>query len=203
MEIQWPNLTTLPGVDYQCGYCGREVSASAGLAAPNPARGIPGAVPQLWICICPRCSNPTYLKGGLQVPGPSFGEDVSGLPDDVGRLYQEARSSASENNFTAATLVSRKVLMNVAVAKGAAENQSFQQYVDYLVEGGVITSDMRPWVDEIRKLGNEATHEIKSITREQAEDLITFLGMLLKIVYEYPARHAAAMAARQEAPPPA
>ena len=42
------------------------------------------------------------------------------------------------------------------------------------------------WVDHIRKKGNEANHEITLMTDKDAKDLIVFLEMLLKFIYELP-----------------
>jgi hypothetical protein len=197
--IGWQGAQSSGAVDFTCAYCGREVSASFGWKAQNPDSVSPGAFSGyklFHLALCPRCGNPTYIKGPQQIPGVPFGDPVEHLPEDVSALYREARDSVAHGNYTAATMVGRKLLMNVAVAKGATAGQPFAAYVDHLATAHVITPDMKPWVDEIRKLGNEANHEIAAIPKEQAEDLITFLGMLLKIVYEYPARHQAAMAAR-------
>jgi hypothetical protein len=43
-------------------------------------------------------------------------------------------------------------------------------------------------VDHIRKKGNEATHEIALMGQADAEELIGFTEMLLKFIYEFPAR---------------
>jgi hypothetical protein len=43
-------------------------------------------------------------------------------------------------------------------------------------------------VDHIRTKGNEATHEIVLMTKADAEELIAFTEMLLKFVYEFPAK---------------
>jgi hypothetical protein len=42
------------------------------------------------------------------------------------------------------------------------------------------------WVDHIRQKGNEANHEIVLMSSEDAKDLITFIEMLLKFIYEFP-----------------
>jgi hypothetical protein len=44
------------------------------------------------------------------------------------------------------------------------------------------------WVDHIRKQGNEATHEIDMKSDADARDLISFVEMLLKFIYEFPGR---------------
>ncbi len=77
--------------------------------------------------------------------------------------------------------------MNIAVAKGAPEGLSFIKYVEYLSENNYVPPDGKEWVDHIRTKGNEAAHEISSITENDAKDLITFIEMLLKIIFEFPA----------------
>ena len=76
--------------------------------------------------------------------------------------------------------------MNVAVDKGATEGQAVQQYVDYLDDNGFVPPESKGWVDHIRDRGNDANHEIALMKQADAERLITFLGMLLKIIYEFP-----------------
>jgi hypothetical protein len=82
--------------------------------------------------------------------------------------------------------------MNVGVSLGAAENQSFVAYVDYLADNGYIPPNGRGWVDHIRRRGNEATHEIRRMASADAQELITFLEMILKFIYEFPSRVPAA-----------
>ena len=43
-------------------------------------------------------------------------------------------------------------------------------------------------MDHIRKKGNEANHEIKLMTAEDATELISFSEMLMKFIYEFPSR---------------
>ncbi len=77
--------------------------------------------------------------------------------------------------------------MHVAVSKGAKEKQSFEYYVDYFDENRHIPSGSKAWIDAIRKKGNVAAHRIVVMTEEDAKQSVRFVGMLLKIVYEYPA----------------
>lgn len=124
------------------------------------------------------------------MPGVAFGNEVAHLPADVDGLYREARNCMSVSAFTAGVLATRKLLMNVAASLGASPGGSFQSYVTYLEENGYVPPKARGWVDHIRKKGNEATHEIPPIARTDAEELITFVEMILKLVYDYPAHPA-------------
>jgi hypothetical protein len=53
---------------------------------------------------------------------------------------------------------------------------------------GYVPPNGKGWVDHIRKKGNEATHEILLMSKTDAEELITFVEMLLKFIYEFPSR---------------
>ena len=78
--------------------------------------------------------------------------------------------------------------MNIAVKQGAQEGHRFAEYVDYLADSGYLPPNGKKWVDVIRQKGNEATHEIAIMAREDAEELIEFSEMLLRFIYEYPTR---------------
>jgi hypothetical protein len=110
------------------------------------------------------------------------------LPSDVEALYQEARSCMKVNSYTSAVITCRKLLMHIAVEKGADKGKSFLEYVDYLSQKGYVPPDGKGWVDHIRTKGNEANHEIKIMSPPDAGDLISFAEMLLKFVYEFPAK---------------
>ena len=78
--------------------------------------------------------------------------------------------------------------MNIAVTQGAEAGLRFIEYVDFLGENGFIPPNGRGWVDHIRRKGNEATHEIALMSKADAEELIAFSEMLLKFIYEFPAK---------------
>ena len=90
--------------------------------------------------------------------------------------------------FTAAILICRKMLMHIAVDRGAKEGLNFFAYVDYLAKNGYVPPGGKGWVDHIRKKGNEANHEIVIMQKDDAEDLLSFIEMLLRIVHEFPSR---------------
>jgi hypothetical protein len=78
--------------------------------------------------------------------------------------------------------------MHIAVEKKAEPGKSFLEYVEYLADKGYVPPDGKGWVDHIRTKGNEANHEIKIMSEADARDLIAFSEMLLKFVYEFPAK---------------
>lgn len=78
------------------------------------------------------------------------------------------------------------MLMNIAVAQGATGGLKFIEYVNFLSDKGYVPPHGRHWVDHIRKRGNEATHEIAVMCEQDARELVTFVEMLLRFIYEFP-----------------
>ncbi len=76
--------------------------------------------------------------------------------------------------------------MHIAVEVGAPEGLSFIEYVKYLSDQNYVPPNGRHWVDYIRKKGNEANHEILLMEQTDANDLLIFIEMLLKFIYEFP-----------------
>jgi hypothetical protein len=184
-DYNWLSTTGLLAKSFVCGHCGSDVAPAKGYVAT-----VSGNRPAAFIYICHKCHQPNYFDiNEKQNPGAAFGNFVKDIPDkNVEFLYEEARKCTSSNSYTAAVLCSRKLLMHIAVSKGAKDGLSFKEYVEYLDSIGYIPPDGKAWVNHIREKGNEANHEIVIMEKEDAEDLISFLEMLLKFIYEFPAK---------------
>ena len=186
-SISWQNPNPLDPKRYTCGHCDTLVGPNLGYYATVSVDG--QSIEPLVVMICSNCKLPTSFDlNGKQHPGVPFGNAVDSLPPNVEALYDEARRAYSVGAYTASVLACRKILMNVAVAQGADEGKSFISYVEHLAAAGYVPPDGKGWVDHIRKKGNEATHEIALMTAQDATELISFAEMLLKFVYEFPAR---------------
>jgi hypothetical protein len=164
-------------VGFTCGHCGVAVSGVviAWLDKENTLIQ--------WVH-CPSCALGSTIIDGKAFPGAAFGPEIQGLPQNVNESYEEARRCMEVNALTAAELVCRKILMHVAVEKGAKEGDSFVSYISYLEKNGYITPPMKPWVDIIRKHGNTSTHIIEPPSRERAESTVMFTAELLRLTYE-------------------
>lgn len=187
----WKNTELTNGFTYICGYCGIQAGPSRNFTCIAQSRNST-ALDKGKIYICPNCNKPTFIDLGNkgQMPGPRVGADIEFLPVDVEQLYNEARNCIAVNAFTSSILSCRKLLMNVAVSKDAEAGKSFAYYVKYLEESHFTPPNSRDWVDHIRSKGNEATHEIPSMSREDAIELLDFTEMLLRFVYEMPGKMA-------------
>lgn len=180
LETEWQNTVGINSTSYICGYCRNPIASNIGYATGHRGQRI---------ILCHKCNRPTYISGDKQYPGVPFGSDVSDAVDeDIKNLYDEARFATSVNSYTLTVLACRKLLMHIAVSQGAKEGLSFAQYVDYLDENHFTPPNSKDWVDHIRKKGNEANHEIVMMKKNDAEELLEFIHMILTFLYEYPAR---------------
>lgn len=184
--MEWYDLSDLASLSYTCGYCGFIVANDKGFYTSTDISRY-SKLDKVYIC--PRCGKPTYFDVcGMQYPGVKYGSHVNSInKEEVESLYNEARNCFSVNSFTSVALCCRKLLMNISVDLGADENKNFAHYVNWLDENNYILPNAKGWVDQIRKIGNEATHEIHIISKEDSEKSLKFIEMILKLVYEFPA----------------
>jgi hypothetical protein len=179
----WHSVQELPPRQFTCGHCGKLVGTNKGYRGD-----VDNQAHTACVYVCSYCEEPTYIRDDRQVPGVAYGNKVESLPSDIEKLYEEARQAFSVSAYTASVLTCRKILMNIAVAQGAAEGLRFVEYVEHLAANGYVPPHGEGWVDHIRRKGNEANHEIELMAMEDARDLISFVEMLLKFIYEFPAR---------------
>ncbi len=165
---------------YACAHCGASVSGLV-VATYHVESTV---APVKWM-LCPNCADGSVLTlDGNVYPGVPFGPDIEGLPEDVQEAYKEARRCVSINALTSCETMCRKILMHVAVEKGAAEGKPFAEYLSYLETQGYVTPPMKGWVDLIRKHGNKATHRLDPPDRKRAESTLMFTAELLRLIYE-------------------
>ena len=163
---------------YTCGHCNSKVAGAVVATVHLKDQ------PILWL-LCTNCANGSVrADNGNIFPGVPFGPKIEGLPDVVLDAYEEARRCLSINAFTSCELICRKILMHVAVDKGASEGDTFANYLSYLETKGFVTPPMKTWVDLIRQHGNKAAHLIEPPEITRAESTLMFTAELLRLTYE-------------------
>jgi len=187
--FKWVNPSTQEGIRYTCGYCGTDTTPSKGWYTESTV------ATKGYVLICTNCNKPSFIVAKFKdgevlstTPTAMMGKEVNGLPEDVAALYDEARRCTGTKSFTSAVLTCRKILMHVAVEKGAPQGKHFIEYVEYLSNKNYIPPESKGWVDHIRSKSNEANHEIKIMEQSEAEELLDFTEMLIRVVYEFPHR---------------
>ena len=184
--MQWEKTEKVGSKSYICGYCGSNLASEVGYIA-IAGRGSNSIIGRIYICH--KCTKPTFfdVTTGTQTPGPIIGNPVKHIPDvDVENLFIEAKSCYSISAYTSSVMCCRKLLMNISVAEGAKEGKNFTDYVNYLNDNNYIPPNGKKWVDSIRKLGNEANHNIEFKSQIEAERILNFTEMLLRFIYELP-----------------
>lgn len=182
----WFGTLNLEPQQFICGFCSNKVASEKGYAISLPRINNPteriGS-----IYLCPSCEGPSFFTPQRTVyPSPALGRPVKAVPEELNSLYEEARRCTSQNCYTAAVLLCRKMLMNISVQQGAEKGLKFIEYVNYLSGQGYVPPNGKHWVDHIRLKGNEATHEIAIMNEKDAQELLLFTEMLLKFIYEFP-----------------
>ena len=137
----------------------------------------------LWL-LCPSCGHGSVQHGNTILPSLLSIPQVEGLTSDICQVYGEARKSFAVEAYTGCELLCRKILMSVAVNRGAAEDKRFEHYVDYLKDKGHITASLKDMADIIRKNGNQSTHKIGQPDPERAEYTLKFTAQVLRSIYE-------------------
>mgnify|MGYP003585284665 CR=1 FL=1 len=124
ISLSWASAGTTRSKSYVCGYCGREISSEKGFNATCPKLGNTHVAS---IYICHSCTRPTFFDaGGKQTPGVTFGDSIQDISDEsVQALYDEARKATGSGCYSLAVLGCRKLLMHIAVSKGAKPGDSF------------------------------------------------------------------------------
>ncbi|PJB20308.1 hypothetical protein CO115_01460 [Candidatus Falkowbacteria bacterium CG_4_9_14_3_um_filter_36_9] len=196
-NIDWQHRQDIGSHSYQCSHCGKPLASDKGYMG---VRQTPFGNKTEYICVCHFCHKPTYIDmDGKQYPGVAFGNSIDGIDNaSVKSLYEEARSCASVNAFTAGVMACRKILMNIAVSKGAKENLKFVQYVKFLSDNYFVPPDGKEWVEHIKNKGNDANHKIEIVSKEDGEELLYFTEMLLTLIYAVPARFKKAAKGKDE-----
>lgn len=170
---------------YICGHCGTKVSGAV-VAYYNARIRTGGTVLSRntkWT-LCTNCAQGSVIVSGNTYPNLAFGPTLRGLPDEIASAYTEARNCMSVHAYSAAELICRKILMYIAVEKGAEEGKKFAQYLKFLEDVGYVTPPMKDWVDLIRQHGNRSTHELELVEKDRAESTVMFTAELLRLSYE-------------------
>ena len=135
-----------------------------------------------WL-LCPECGRGSVENDNVMLPPQQSFPAINGLSVDISALYDEARASFDARAYTGCEILCRKILMAVAIDKGAEEDKKFAQYVDHLSSEGCITPPLIHMAATIKDSGNRAAHEIDASDRERSRRSMVFTRRILDTVY--------------------
>jgi hypothetical protein len=80
------------------------------------------------------------------------------------------------------------MLVDLACANGDVweRGKQFWKYVEYLNEKLFAPDAGQVWINRIRDQGNKATHELGVQAEADAAELLRYVEMLLRLLYEFP-----------------
>lgn len=187
VEWEWETVKKKDAISktITCPYCGVRVRTTSTTRIVDVSSG---AI-KYHIHKCPECFMPVIIGlDGKIIPQSQLlpFEDVRFLPPSIEKLYNECRKCYLNECYHSVIMVSRSLLMHIAVDKGDVAGRKFIQYLDYLETQGYIGSQNKPWVDKIRTIGNKYTHQLDEATEEDAKKVIVFIKQLLGDLYEMP-----------------
>ena len=183
--------------EYECPYCENKVASKEYFYTSNNSGGDIG-----YIWICPHCHNATiFVKqrvsiNGYQrliekmIPNNKIGKpDIKNLPDDIKYLWDEIRNSYQADAFDGVSMLIRTLLLmlceNLDENKTINKESTYKECVEYLIDNGHITKNLKKHAEELRKTANEFTHELQKVSKEKAKELINIVEFLLVTIYHY------------------
>lgn len=179
----WVETKKIESKKIVCWNCGQKIASNVGYYSKMRNSNYTS---NMAIYICHHCNAPSVFDSfGHSVCNVIPGRYIQKLPDELESIYSEARSCLSVKAYTACVMLLRKILMNLAVINGAKEGAKFIEYVDYLCENGYVHRKQKKQADIVRKMGNEANHQIENKTKEEAEQIFRFVEFVLLNNYEF------------------
>jgi hypothetical protein len=110
------------------------------------------------------------------------------LPSTVNQDFLDAKATLLDGRYRLAVSGLRNVLeaalKDFPEVKGRA---TLNDRIDALADAGLLTSALKEWSHAVRLIGNEATHDAAP-TKEQAEDLLHLVEMILLYLFSMPAK---------------
>lgn len=182
----WDKVQYSQSKAFVCWNCGEKVASKEWFFILENKEGwFPNMVG--WIYICPHCQWPNcYSSKGEWLPWKPFGKEVENLPENIHILYNEARQCMKNQCYTATLLLCRKILMHICIEEWAEEGKNFTFYVDFLMKNGYLPTQKNNWTDKIRTSGNDMNHKNIIADKENAENILKFIQMILQLLYEFP-----------------
>jgi len=112
----------------------------------------------------------------------------SDIPTEIASAFAEAVTALAANCPRAAGVMARRTLEAITVDKGETQGVLADR-LKTLATKGVLQPTLSDWAKEVRLVGNVGAHfdPMKQISKEDAQQLISFIRELMRYLYELPA----------------
>lgn len=120
------------------------------------------------------------------------------IPPEVQRVFLQSRGSHQRGDLDLAAMGYRRSVELALKAADPSIKGQLGPRTDALAARQVLTGSMKDWADNVRLLGNGATHDPPEPTPDAVEDLFLFTETLLEFLYTMPERVKLRRAATEE-----
>jgi len=149
------------------------------------------------MALCRRCSGPFLVEMAVRSDAGDFMELASErvlfpaerslsnatLPDLISKSYREAARAFAAGLYDACAIMCRKCLEALCAEKGI-RGKDLASRLSSLQSAGTIDERLFRWADQLRLVGNDAAHDLSSITdANDARDTLEFVEAILTYVY--------------------
>lgn len=197
MKIAVTEYSTGTGtvVKIRCPVCGNNGTFDPFKGVLDLHFGYQGKAFWLGLRRCPNseCNAPLFfiMEGSkivVSYPAERIDFKKEKIPDKVISTFEEAITCHSEKCFIAAGIMIRRTLEEICLDKGAT-GDNLKKRINALKDKIVIPKELFEGMDELRLLGNDASHiesrAFSEIGKEEIEVGIEFAKEILKAVYQY------------------
>ncbi len=106
------------------------------------------------------------------------------IPSGLRREWEEARACFESKAYTATAVMVRRTLEGTCRDQGVKERKTLAEGLKQLRAEGKIDGTLAEWANLLRVVGNEGAHYTgKAVSREDAEDALSFAEALLDHIY--------------------
>jgi len=108
------------------------------------------------------------------------------LPAQINAAFDELQHVLAAPRH--AVIACRRILEQATDERLEKPKKTLADRIDQLRDEGLITRDVAQWSHDLRRFLNEAVHEERPPTAEEAREVQDFTRLLIDLLYVYPAR---------------
>lgn len=194
-------------VSLYCPHCNKHTALSAAPVEYEGDYGSTYTTPAVWkkdynstwwMGVCNACKMPSLVLNDGQVvyPHPLPEPTDPDVPEHIRHDLDEAKLAHSVGCYRASATMSRRVVQQACIEKGATKGNLVAQ-IEELRNNGTITEDLKEWATVVRWVGNDGAHPGKdAVTEADSKDCLDLASQFLHVIFVAPAVAKARRAAR-------
>lgn len=135
----------------------------------------------------PHIGGQDLVKVKKIYPQPKQPVVLDGWPDEIVEQFADVQQMLHEGKHPSLIISPCRSILDIVTKKLGGKKNRLIDRIDELLEQNIITKPLAEWAHQLRLDGNEAVHELQG-TREEAEQYVAFLRMLMELAFSLPER---------------